>query len=80
MIPVYIRGAAKEYLDTFGEGETTENMAVLLYADTGKDPEPLYRMAIDRGEPLSDQEIIDGFLDGSRERFDRLMAWYRNGI
>jgi len=79
MIPVYIRGTAKEYLDMFGEGEKTENVAALLYAENGADPEPLYRKAIERGEPLSDREIIDEFLDGDSDGFEKIMEWYKRG-
>ncbi len=77
MMPAYIRGAKKEYLDMFGRGDETKNVAILIHDQTGADTETLFRRAIDRGTPLSDDEIIADFLDGNRDVFDNFMKWYK---
>jgi len=76
-MPVYIRGAAKEYLDMFGRGDETRNVAILIHDQTGADTERLLRRAIDRGSPLSDDEIVDDFLNGEQIVFDDFMKWYQ---
>ena len=76
MVPVYIRGVLLEYLNQFGRGDTTKNVEVILHAYSEVDPDPLYQRALDRGEPLSDQEIIDEYLGGNRETFEKIMKWF----